>query len=360
MISNSNTTGGGIPSGESPEGGAAKKRRKPMVLFSNSNPTGGGEPSSEDPENGDAKRRRKRTVLYIVAGILVAAIAVVAWLVISNIAEQKAKEQAEIEAEARNLDLQQQLADSEFENLENDFRQLETQRTAITNDTLKMRLTEKYEAARLQIEDLQKKLKDQRTRSSKEIKDLRGQIDSLRKLLKHYLEEIDRLNKENEELRSENAGLKDRNEQLATQVSETSRANQVLSERMTLAEKLNVTGVGLKALNKKGKNEKKVSKARQLMVTFTLPPNNSTPVGEKTIFVRIISPEGNLLGNGGTFPFEGGSVPCTARKVIEYTGEEIAGIPVYWDVTSALTAGRYTVELFADNYRLASRSFELK
>lgn len=329
-------------------------------MISNSNSTPGNAPLGENPENVDAGRRRKKKILYIVGGVLVAAIAVVAWLLISNIVGQKAKEQAEIEAEARNLDLQQQLANSEFENLENDFRQLETQRVNITNDTLKIRLTEKYEAARLQIEDLQKKLKDQRRRSSKEIQDLRGQIDSLRKLLKHYLEEIDRLNRENEELRSENAGLKDRNEKLATQVSETSRANQVLSERMTLAEKLNVTGVSLRALNKKGKNEKKVSKAKQLVVTFTLPPNNSTPVGEKTIFVRIISPEGNLLGNGGSFNFEGANVSCTARKVIEYTGEEIAGIPIYWDVTSALSAGRYTVELFADNYRLASRSFDLK
>lgn len=83
-------------------------------------------------------------------------------------------------------------------------------------------------------------------------------------MLKHYLEEIDRLNRENEELRSENAGLKDRNERLATQVSETSRANQVLSERMTLAEKLNVTGVNLRALNKKVKTRKKSPKPSNL------------------------------------------------------------------------------------------------
>ena len=46
---------------------------------------------------------------------------------------------------------------------------------------------------------------------------------------------------------------------------------------MTLAEKLNVTGVTLTALNKKGRKEKNVTKARQLMVTFTIPQNNSTP-----------------------------------------------------------------------------------
>ena len=129
---------------------------------------------------------------------------------------------------------------------------------------------------------------------------------------------------------------------------------------MTLAERLNVTGLSLTALNKKGKVEKKVEKAKQLRVIFTIPQNNSTPVGAKTIYLRITSPSGQLLGNAGTFSFEGANVPYTAKTVIEYAGEEIAGITIYWDVNTALTAGQYTVELFADNFRLTSRSFELK
>ena len=46
-------------------------------------------------------------------------------------------------------------------------------------------------------------------------------------------------------------------------------------------------------------------------MTFTIPQNNSTPVGEKTIYCRIVSPSGQLLGNGGTFPFEGAQVEYT-------------------------------------------------
>ena len=46
--------------------------------------------------------------------------------------------------------------------------------------------------------------------------------------------------------------------------------------------------------------------------------------------------------------------------VIEYEGEEIAGIQMYWDVNATLNPGEYTVELFADNYRLASKKFTMK
>ena len=143
-------------------------------------------------------------------------------------------------------------------------------------------------------------------------------------------------------------------------MAETSRRAEALSERMTLAEKLNVTGLTLTPLNKKGKKEKKVTKAVQLVATFTIPQNNSTPVGEKTIYMRIISPSGQLLGQGGTFAFEGGNVEYTAKKSIEYAGEEIGGITIYYDVNTPLIAGDYTVELFADNFRLISRSFTLQ
>ena len=142
---------------------------------------------------------------------------------------------------------------------------------------------------------------------------------------------------------------------LETTGTNISRDRDILADRMTLAEKLNVTGVSLTPLNKKGKNEKNVTKATQLMVTFTIPQNNSTPVGAKTIYLRITSPEGSLLGAGGSFQFENTTLQCTAKRTIEYAGDEIPGVAIYWDVNTTLNPGEYTVELFADTYRLASR-----
>ena len=84
----------------------------------------------------------------------------------------------------------------------------------------------------------------------------------------------------------------------------------------------------------------------------------STPEGVKTIYLRITTPEGNLLSGGPSFTFEGATLASTASKRIEYSGAEIAGVKIYWDVTTALTAGTYTVELFADNYRLSSSRFD--
>ena len=282
------------------------------------------------------------------------------WFIIASTSQKKQLEEAIALKEQAELDMAQRELQNDYDALNNEFAIFENSRQLVMDDSIKLELTQKYETARLQIEKLQQELKNQKHKSSAEIKKLKDEISTLRNLLRHYVEEINRLNQENEQLRNENAEVKSRNEQLNSQVRETSRRNEQLQERMTLAEKLNVTGVSLVALNKKGKVEKKVQKATQLRVTFTIPQNNSTPVGEKTIYLRIVSPSGQVLGGGGSFSFEGASVPCSAKKVVEYAGEEIGGVTIYWDVNTALTAGSYTVELFADNYRLCSQRFELK
>ena len=309
--------------------------------------------SAEAPKGGSRRN------LYIILGTIAAAI-VVGALVFTTVRATRQAEAARAELEQQQLDMAQADLEREYQDLNDEFAQFENSRRFITDDSVKRELNDKYEAARIQVEKLQQELNNQKHKSAAEIAKLRSEIDTLRALLRHYVEEIDRLNKENQELRSENQQVKDESRRLSSQVTETTRRNEALSERMTLAEKLNVTGLTLTALNKKGKNEKKVTKAVQLKVTFTIPQNNSTPVGEKTIYMRIISPSGQLLGPGGTFPFEGGNVEYTSRKTIEYAGEEIGGVTIYWDVNTPLIAGDYTVELFADNFRLVSRQFNLK
>ena len=309
--------------------------------------------SAEAPKGGSRRN------LFIILGTVLAAV-VVGALVFTTVRATRQAEAARAELEQQQLDMAQANLEREYKDLNDEFAQFENSRKYITDDSVKRELNDKYEAARIQVEKLQQELNYQKQKSAAEIAKLRSEIDTLRALLRHYVEEIDRLNKENQELRSENQQVKDENRRLSNQVTETTRRNEALSERMTLAEKLNVTGLNLTALNKKGKREKKVTKAVQLMATFTIPQNNSTPVGEKTIYMRIISPSGQLLGPGGTFPFEGGNVEYTSRKIIEYAGEEIGGVTIYWDVNTPLIAGDYTVELFADNFRLVSRQFNLK
>lgn len=302
-----------------------------------------------------ARKKAKGTAMWvsILAALLVLAIAAVVLLTLSH--NKEAREQQQQIEQLQLANEQIQLA-NEYDALNNEFAQYENQTSLLANDSI----VQKYSAARAQVEKLLQELKNEKNKSAAQIKKLQDEIGTLKGILRQYVEQINALNQENQELRTENQEVKAQNQQLSQNIQTVTANNKVLNERMTLAEKLNVTGVNLVALNKKGRNEKNVTKARQLMVTFTIPQNNSTPVGEKTIWVRITNPEGDLLSGGGSFTFEGATLAATARKSIEYAGEEIGGVTVYWDVNTTLTPGDYTVELFCDNYRLASRHFTLK
>ena len=301
----------------------------------------------------DIKKSKIMWVALALVILLVAALAVSLFQVTSL----KMKVDSTI-AENEQLQLtndQLQLA-NEYEAINSQFARYEDQAMQMGGDTI----LAKYNAAKTKIEQLLEELNSEKKKSQKRISQLQNEISTLRGLLRHYVAQVDSLGRENAGLRAENEEIRNQNQQLNSRVREVSKANEDLSERMTLAEKLNVTGLSITPLKKNGKKEKNVTKAYQLMVTFTIPQNNSTPVGNKTIYLRITSPEGSLLGTAGTFSFEGSSIPCTAKKTIEYSGEEIPGVTIYWDVNTALTPGDYTVELFADNYRLTSRHFTLK
>ena len=300
---------------------------------------------------------KKQSPLMWVAIGLVALLVIAVGLSVWQVSSLKGQVD---EARATNEQLQltndQLSLANEYESINSQFKQYEDQATMMANDTIMA----KYAAAKNKVEQLLRELNSEKAKSRKQIKKLQDEVATLRALLRHYVAQVDSLGKENAALRNENSQIRNENQALSSRVQEVSRRNETLSERMTLAEKLNVTGVSLTPIKGNGKTEKNVTKAKQLMVTFTIPQNNSTPVGNKTIYLRITGPEGSLLGGSGNFPFEGGSVPYTASKDIEYTGDEIAGIRIYWNVNTVLTPGDYTVELFADNYRLTSRHFTLK
>ncbi len=290
--------------------------------------------------------------LYV---LIVAAVAVVAAVVIFLVMHSKSSrldarlEQVELEKEQLSLA-------NEYQQLNNEFAQYENQTILLVNDSI----VEKYAAAKAKVEKLLQELNQEKTKNRARIAQLEGEIKTLKAILKTYVERIDELSKENAQLRDENKEVKDRNRRLAANLDDAKKSNEELSERMTLAEKLNVTGVTLTSLKSNGKKEKNITKAKQLMVTFTIPQNNSTPVGEKAIYLRIINPEGDLLkGNGQKFSFENTTLDCSAVKTVEYAGEEIAGVTMYWDVNTTLNPGEYTVELFADNFRLVSRKFTM-
>ncbi|MDE6461754.1 MAG: hypothetical protein K2L32_03135 [Muribaculaceae bacterium] len=299
-------------------------------------------------------RDKKRAYLAVAAAVIAAFIMGLGVFIFQ---QNKKLDEAMLRTEELMLENQQLELANQYEELNSSFQQHEGQVQLFHNDSIRA----EYEAAKNKVEELTAELKRRDRLSSERIAQLQKEIATLRGIMKHYVEQIADLNQENQQLRTENQTLASKANRLESQVQSQTKVNKELTQRMELAEKLNVTAVSIQALKSNGKREKNITKAKQLAVSFTIPQNNSTPVGRKSIFLRITSPEGNLLqGNGITFPYDNGRVEATAQKDIEYEGAEISGITIYWDNNTALNPGTYKVELFADNYRLCSLDFQLK
>ena len=299
----------------------------------------------------DKNLNKKKKKYYLYGGAIAAAVLLLG-LVITTIVLMKQVNDTRLENEQLALENQQLNLANEYEQLNTEFQNYENQSKYLTNDSL----VEKYAEAKDKVEKLLVELKTQKITSERRIRELQSEIATLKGIMRHYVEQIEALGRENAGLKAENQEIRRENTKLNTQVSEVTRQNEELNERMTLAEKLNISGLSLQALKSNGKKEKRISKAKQLQVTFTIPQNNSTPVGSKVIYMRLTNPEGSLLGESGKFEFEGSKIAFTERKTIEYEGKEIQGITIYWNVNTALTPGKYIVELFCDNYRIGRNS----
>lgn len=302
--------------------------------------------------------KTQKIIIYGGGAALLCLVALVIILIISNSTRTDQVNEARAEMESLRLANDRLMLTNEFNQLNADFSQYEDQQIYLKNDSL----VHQYNEARLKVEGLLAELDEEKKNNAanrKRIKELEGQIATLKNIVRHYLEEIKRLGEENEGLRQEIAQVNERNERLSSQVTKATSENKELTQTVQLAKKLNITGLSFQAYNKRGKVEKNITKAKQLGVSFIVSPNNTASAGLKDFYVRILTPEGSLLGGGESLQVDGATIAATARRQMEYANEELS-VSVYWDVNTTLTPGDYTVEVFADGNRLASRHFTMK
>ena len=99
-----------------------------------------------------------------------------------------------------------------------------------------------------------------------------------------------------------------------------------------------------------------MKKARTLSVAFTLARNVTAANGTRDFYVRITTPQGEVLNGEGAFTFENRQLTYSMKKTIDYTGEETA-VNMFWTVNETLTGGSYNVSIFADGNMIGSKNF---
>ncbi len=250
----------------------------------------------------------------------------------------------------------QELAALDKQEMEKEYQDFAAQysemKTFIKNDSIIAELTAEQERTQKLLEELK------RTHASDaaEITRLKKELATVRAVLRSYVIQIDSLNRLNQ-------NLMDENDRVRSQLAESNQQNQELtsqkaslSEKVAIAAQLDASGIRLTPLNKKGKAVKAMKDARTLDVSFVITKNVTASNGTRNVYVRITTPEGELLNGGGTFEYAGKQLAWSMRKAIEYTGEETA-LKLYWTVNEYLSGGQYNVSIFCDGQAIGSRNF---
>lgn len=264
------------------------------------------------------------------------------------------RQNTQIEEMQHDTIINKQDLEDEYEGLS---MQYEGMKLNIKNDSLLVQLDNEQ----AKVQRLLEELRTVKAENKSEIKRLNDELASLRKVLKSYIVQIDSLNRANEQLKKENKEITTKYRQTTETLNKVTEEKQNLTERVSLASKLDATNITVSPVNKKGKVQKKISKTEQLVVNFSITKNITAEPGDRTIYVRIMKPDDDVLVKNrmNVFTYENREINYSMKRLLEYAGEEI-NVTLYWDVEEYLMPGTYRVDIFADGNRIGSKSFELK
>jgi hypothetical protein len=256
-------------------------------------------------------------------------------------------------------DMQQQFVLDKQE-LEDEYEAISLQyegfKFSVQNDSLLYKL----ENEQAKVQRLQEELRMTSATDKAEIKRLTDELATLRRILRSYVQQIDSLNRLNEELRAENRQITDQYQRTTQTLRQVSQEREQLSEKVSLAAQLVATNIGAKAVNDRGREQSRLSRSTQFVVSFTVARNITAEPGERTIYVRLMTPDGSVLSKSpsNTFPYENSDILYSMRRIVEYGGEEIP-VTMYWDIEEFLMPGTYQADIFADGHHIGSHSFSM-
>lgn len=249
----------------------------------------------------------------------------------------------------------------EKEDLENEYtrfaQQYDELKLTVSNDSLSILL----EQEQIKTQRLLEELRTVKSSNATEIRRLKKELASLRKIMIDYINQIDSLNKLTNQQKQVIAEVTQKYNAASRQISNLSEEKKNLNKKVTLAAQLDATNIWIEPKNKRDKKVKKVKDIVKFAIGFTIVKNITAETGERTLYVNIYKPNNEVLTKNAanTFEYENRSLPYSIKKYIEYNGEE-QSITVFWNVEEYLSAGTYRVDIFADGTMIGSQRFELE
>ncbi len=206
------------------------------------------------------------------------------------------------------------------------------------------------------------------------VKDAKANIS----LIERYRIEISKLKQERAMLFRRADSLIAANERLALERDSTnvelqntrvvmdsvSQENRAMNETIQKASKLRASNLRGEAviIRNSGKvvDTRRASRADKIRACFTLLPNAVAERGNRTLYVQVINPNNNVMGDNVVKQFEEKNLNYSASTNVFYENEELDVCILINALESDLISGNYIVNLFEGENQIGTTTMELK
>ncbi len=247
---------------------------------------------------------------------------------------------------------------------EKDSLQVELEQMYVQYDNLKTNndsLNAKLNRQKQKIAQLISELRHVKASDQQKIQQLKQQVVLLKNIMKSYIRQIDSLYRKNQILVAENQKIKHQYTIVLTEKQNLQQVTDSLQKTVKLAQQLEARNESFLALNKHDRKTRRIRRTRKFQVCFTILANKVAKKGEKTIYLRIAQPNGEILINdhSSTFTYQGKEIFYSSARKINYQGKD-TNVCIYYLNNTKLPPGKYTAFVFINNHLIFSQEIYLK
>lgn len=303
-------------------------------------------------ENTSNENRKKSGLLWILIALLAITNGVTFWMY----TQEKNKAANEIIVKEQVI-VERDNVKGELLQLQKDYDNLQTNDKALQAEID----AKKAEIAQL-LEDAEKHKGDAYI-----ISKLKKESETLRQIMRGYVRTIDSLGTLNKTLIVEKDNVL---KELDTEKGKTTTLNKEKEDLKATIQKGSILtcfnivakGVKFKSGGKKESETSKASRTEKIKVSFSLGENKIAKAGEKTVFVRIVTPDGKEMAknydDNYRFMFDKSSGYFAGKQSLNYANTEISGV-TYCEGKDPLVAGNYIIEVVCDGVIIGNTSLRL-
>jgi len=192
------------------------------------------------------------------------------------------------------------------------------------------------------------------------IKKYKGEISTMREIMKSYIVQIDSLNTRNKILVAENTQIKEEITKVQSTNNALEKVKEELNAKVEIASVIQAKDIVAAALNKKRKETTRLNLLDKLRICYTLRENPIASAGQKEVFMRVIRPDSLVITSSpdNLFDFNGQKLIYSASRIADYMNVDLE-MCIFLDNTGDFITGNYSVELYLENNMIGKTSFML-